>query len=141
MIREFIIEDKKDIEKIGKCFVNDFSALIDIENIKNHPFSKIYVYEENDIIKAFINFYLMYDKVEIFYIATKKEEQHKGYAYALLNSLINIWKKKGVYNVTLEVRKKNNQAINLYHKCGFCVIGIRNNYYGDDDALLLELKL
>ena len=44
--------------------------------------------------------------------------------------------------VTLEVRKSNLVAINLYQKLGFEIVGTRKNYYFDnrEDALIMTLS-
>ena len=44
--------------------------------------------------------------------------------------------------VTLEVRKSNLVAINLYQKLGFEIVGTRKKYYSDnrEDALIMTLS-
>ena len=43
-------------------------------------------------------------------------------------------------NITLEVGKNNNAAINLYKKNGFEQCALRKNYYGKEDAILMIKK-
>ena len=50
-------------------------------------------------------------------------------------------KQKNLLNITLEVRKSNEIAIHLYKKMGFNEAAIRKYYYGDEDAILMELKV
>ena len=40
-------------------------------------------------------------------------------------------------NITLEVRKSNIIAINIYKKFKFKVIAERKNYYGNEDAIMM----
>jgi len=43
-------------------------------------------------------------------------------------------------NLFLEVRQSNHAAKNLYSKMGFKTIGIRKNYYSDnEDASMMQL--
>ena len=43
-------------------------------------------------------------------------------------------------DITLEVKKDNYQAIQLYEKNGFRKIAIRKSYYKDTDGILMERK-
>lgn len=49
----------------------------------------------------------------------------------------------GVKRISLEVRGSNIQALRLYRLMGFVQVGIRKNYYHDnqEDALVLSLEL
>jgi ribosomal-protein-alanine N-acetyltransferase len=40
-------------------------------------------------------------------------------------------------HLTLEVRTTNESAIRLYERFGFQPIGVRRNYYGDGDAIVM----
>ena len=53
--------------------------------------------------------------------------------------LINLALKNGAEKMTLEVRKTNYIAQNLYSKLGFEPSGIRKGYYMDDheDAIIM----
>ena len=43
--------------------------------------------------------------------------------------------------VFLEVRSKNIPARACYKSLGFSEISVRDNYYGDDDAIIMEKDL
>ena len=64
----------------------------------------------------------------------KKEYRNNGYSSLLFYKIIN---KNNYKNITLEVSKNNNVAINLYIKLGFKIVAIRKNYYKDSDAFLM----
>jgi ribosomal-protein-alanine N-acetyltransferase len=53
--------------------------------------------------------------------------------------LIDFTVQEGIKHHTLEVRKSNEPAINLYTKFGFEVEGVRKGYYQDngEDALIM----
>ena len=40
--------------------------------------------------------------------------------------------------VIAEINEKNNNAIKLYQKLGFKEISLRDRYYGDDTAIIME---
>ncbi len=116
-----------------------------IENINlndykltNNPFSKCLIYLENNTIIAFIDYSIIYEKIEINYIFVKEEYRRKNIASKLLSYLIknNLDKE----NITLEVNINNIKAINLYKKFNFKEVAIRKNYYGNSDGILMERK-
>ena len=57
----------------------------------------------------------------------------------MLNKLFYECGKKGVSDITLEVRETNVPAISLYEKFGMTSVGIRKNYYQDnnENALIM----
>jgi ribosomal-protein-alanine N-acetyltransferase len=44
---------------------------------------------------------------------------------------------EGARHITLEVRSENEPARSLYARLGLAPVGVRKDYYGDDDALIL----
>ncbi len=75
-------------------------------------------------------------------IAVRKTERRSGIGSALMSDFVDGMKGKGVSEISLEVRKSNDPAINLYKKYGFSVCGERKKYYLDngEDALIMVLK-
>ena len=115
--------------------ISDKKDILEEEN----PFSKylVYIYENNVI--AFCYYYEIYDKLEISYIFVKDEFRNKKIASKLMKYLIENNKDK--YNITLEVKKDNINAIKLYKKFGFKEVALRKGYYNGIDGILMELKL
>ena len=115
--------------------ISDKKDILEEEN----PFSKylVYIYENNVI--AFCYYYEIYDKLEISYIFVKDEFRNKKIASKLMKYLIENNKDK--YNITLEVKKDNVNAIKLYKKFGFKEVALRKGYYNGIDGILMELKL
>lgn len=65
------------------------------------------------------------------------DQRRKGFARKLLVALISESIERGARHLTLEVRSRNRAAIELYRRFGLGPVGVRKNYYGDDDALIL----
>ena len=60
----------------------------------------------------------------------------------LMEHAINEGLQAGATAVTLEVRRTNTAAQQLYHNMGFKQVGVRRKYYDDgEDALLFELQI
>jgi ribosomal-protein-alanine N-acetyltransferase len=74
-------------------------------------------------------------------IAVLKDFQRKGYGEKILAELIKNCFSQGVNTITLEVRTSNEAAINLYRKNNFQIIALRKNYYGNEDAYVMQLKI
>ena len=72
-------------------------------------------------------------------IAVHPEFRENGIGSRLLKKLIEISREKGIKKITLEVRKSNTAAKNLYYKYGFKEEGIRKSYYSDngEDAIIM----
>ena len=106
-------------------------------NYNDNPFTHWYIYEEDNKVVGFINMDIKYDKSELVYIYIKEKYRNKGIASKLLNRAIKDLKSKEVINITLEVNENNKTAINFYKKNGFKTVAIRQNYYGNENGLLM----
>jgi ribosomal-protein-alanine N-acetyltransferase len=72
-------------------------------------------------------------------IAVRHELRGQGLGETALLHIIKTGRKEGVEKFTLEVRESNIEAIKLYEKYGFKLIGRRKNYYKEigEDALVM----
>jgi ribosomal-protein-alanine N-acetyltransferase len=61
--------------------------------------------------------------------------QHLG--TRLMLALVDAAVQIGVDHITLEVRMSNEGAQRLYERFGFNPVGLRKNYYRDEDALVM----
>jgi [ribosomal protein S18]-alanine N-acetyltransferase len=76
-------------------------------------------------------------------LAVAPEYRCRGYGKYLLCNLLLRAAREGVTKVLLEVRSSNYIARKLYSSLNFRTVGVRRNYYQDnnEDALLLELQI
>lgn len=70
-------------------------------------------------------------------IVTKKNYRKQGIGSKLLETLIALAKEKQTNSLTLEVKQTNTQAICLYEKYNFKKIGIRKNYYSQNENAII----
>lgn len=77
------------------------------------PSADIYIYEEDNIIKAFIG---IIEKNYIAGLFVKKEYQREGIGTKLINHCKSIYS-----NLTLDVFAKNKKAIDFYNKNKFII--------------------
>ena len=134
MIREALLTDLDDINRIGLLIKKDFENVYKLVNTFEDSYTHILVYED-DGIKGFLQNEDHFEITDIINIAVDESAQHKGIGYQLINYLIDNTKAD---KIMLEVRKDNDNAIKLYEKCGFKEIHRRIKYYGDIDAIIME---
>lgn len=127
MIREASIVDIKNINLLLK----QFNYNIDSKSF-NNPFLKALVYEEKSIIGVII-YDKLYDRIEIEYIAVDESHKNQGIGSNLLKKT----EEENIKNITLEVRKSNETAINFYKKNGYKIVSTRKNYYNNEDGYLM----
>ena len=72
-------------------------------------------------------------------IAVRESYRRRGLGEMLLADAIELALSNDQESVTLEVRRSNVSALNLYQKLGFRAAGVRPRYYTDpvEDALIL----
>ena len=82
------------------------------------------------------------EEAHITTIAVAPEYRRKKFAEALLKRVIDDCYEEKIKYITLEVRKSNIPAINLYSKYGFSSFGTRKGYYQDnnEDAVIMWTK-
>ena len=95
----------------------------------------IYNYMDGDIVLGYIEIRLVDGVLDIMNLFVNEEERRKGIASALLNEIIE---KEDYNRIMLEVNENNNEAIRLYTKFGFTEISLRERYYGEDTAIIME---
>jgi ribosomal-protein-alanine N-acetyltransferase len=76
-------------------------------------------------------------------LAVHPEARRQGIAGALLSGMIDDARRRGITLVFLEVRPTNVEALGLYERLGFRIVGRRRGYYFDtgEDALVMEANL
>lgn len=83
------------------------------------------------------------DEGDITNIAVLPDYRKSGIASTLLEKITDYAISKDISFITLEVRESNINAIKLYEKFGFELVGKRKNYYPDnrETALLMTKQL
>lgn len=121
--------------------VDNFIYKLSEKEFSTDPFLKILTFEDDNLIKGFLLYSEIYDRIEINQIEVLTKYQQNHIASSLMEYLINIAKEKQLSNITLEVKESNYKAINLYHKYNFVEVAKRKGYYNGVDAILMELIL
>ena len=90
-------------------------------------------------IAGYAGMWQVCDEGHITNVAVHPEFRQSGIGSALLENLISHARNSGIGSMTLEVRKSNLPAQNLYRKFKFVEGGFRKAYYADnnEDALIM----
>ena len=113
----------------------------EVEIVASNPFGRRIEYFYDDISLGYLDFSIIYDRMEIDNLFVKEEYRGLGIATKLMSHVISIAIETRMINITLEVRSDNKKAIYLYNKYGFKQVAIRKNYYIDVDGILMEKEL
>ena len=138
MIRIANLEDLTAIDPIGTLIKDNFSKQNHTRERINLDYVKIFVYEDQSIIKGFIETECHYETTDLINIAVLKKYQNQGIASSLLNYVIENINQQ---NIILEVNENNIKAIKFYQRNNFKEINRRNKYYDNlYDAIIMERK-
>ena len=141
IIRKATNEDLKAIKEIeDESFLNPFKENDLLYEIEENPVSEFDVLVVDDEIVAYLDYWITFDSATIDKIAVKKNKRNQGFAWFLLKNAIENLKKQNVEFFTLEVRKSNLPALNLYEKNGFQKVTIKEKYYEDGEDAIYMVK-
>jgi [ribosomal protein S18]-alanine N-acetyltransferase len=94
---------------------------------------------DKNLIVAYGGAWLILDEMHITTLGTDPEFRRNKLAEAIINNLIEIAVYNKIRGITLEVRESNIAAQKLYEKYGFQKMGLRKNYYEDNQESALIL--
>jgi len=95
----------------------------------------IYNYKDGELILGYLEIRLVDGVIDIMNLYVNPENRKQGIATSLMNEMFE----KEEYNrIMLEVNENNNEALRLYNKLGFKEISLRDRYYGEDTAIIME---
>ncbi|NLW13380.1 MAG: GNAT family N-acetyltransferase [Trueperella sp.] len=80
-------------------------------------------------------------EAELLTIAVSRHVRGRGLGGVLVDALLAISRQHSAESVFLEVRAGDPGARRLYERAGFRSVGLRKNYYRDDDAVIMKLDL
>jgi ribosomal-protein-alanine N-acetyltransferase len=95
------------------------------------------------VVRGFAIFWLVHDEIHVLNVATHEAHRRAGVGRQVMDAVIAFGRDHRCRLATLEVRRSNGPALALYQKLGFRTVGLRPNYYQDDqeDAVVMILDL
>ena len=136
----------EDLEEIASMEQSIFSEAWTLDGFRDALSREDNIFlsiESGEEIAGYALCYGMMDEGEIPTIAVGEKYRKRGLGEALLIELIKEAQKQGIKKIFLEVRRSNQGAQHLYHKCGFEKVGERKNFYRfpQEDAILMAYEM
>lgn len=134
------ISDVLEIEKLS--FATPWSRESFENEIERNMCAKYIVARKDGRVVGYAGMWIIIDECHITNVAVHPNYRGMHVGDKIMNQLVAIGKKRSAAYITLEVRKTNFIAQNLYTKYGFEPTGIRPKYYGDngEDAIIMVKK-
>ena len=137
-IREEDVDCIHEIEKL--CFAMPWSKESILHDVKENVVARWLVLDsgEGDVL-AYAGMWFVLDEAHVCNVAVHPDHRRKGYGRMIFDALVELAQENSMSMMTLEVRRSNTAAQNLYHACGFLDVGYRKRYYEDnkEDALIM----
>lgn len=131
----------KEVAKLESDLISPVSEELIKKTIDSDVNFYFVLINENDELIGFLQGQIISPEAELFEIGIDKKFQGNGYSKLLIEHFFNFVKEKKCDTIFLEVNSINIKAQNLYKKYGFCEYGKREKYYGENDAILMKLKI
>lgn len=141
ILKEMDFSDLEGVYEVSSLSLKETWSLNSIEKELNNKLATYIVCLEDSKVLGFAGSWLIASEGQITNVAVHPNSRGKGIGKYLMEKLIFVLKNKGCTDITLEVRKSNIIAQNLYKSLGFKQEGIRKNFYEDnkEDAIIMWL--
>ena len=137
--RRMTLDDVPQVHQIELAtFHTPWSYQSFVDEMTTNKCARYIVAEEDGRILGYAGAWLIFDEGHITNIAVTAEARGRGIGKGVTRALMQYAANMGVQYMTLEVRKSNVVAQNLYKKLHFIELGVRKRYYEDngEDAYL-----
>jgi ribosomal-protein-alanine N-acetyltransferase len=133
-------EDLDEVLAIERCsFPEPWSPGLFLHELKV-PFSKTILARAEDGSREVLGYicrWLVGEEIHILNLAVRPDRRRAGIGRVLVELVLREADAHGA-DVTLEVRRSNQAAVQLYRSLGFTLRGFRRNYYGHgQDAAIM----
>lgn len=99
--------------------------------------NRVYLVADDGGVIGFGGVMMVGDEAHVTNLLVAPDSRRRGVGLGLMMGLIEAALDAGARHLTLEVRSKNEAARAMYAVLGLAPVGVRKDYYGDDDALIL----
>ena len=127
-----------DIE--SKTFVAPWKESEMLYELEENKFAHLAVILLNNNVVGFYDYWHTFDSATFAQIAVDPIYQRQHLGSLLMEEIIKDAQAKKVRTITLEVRKTNEKAVNLYQKYGFKTTLTKEKYYSNGDDALYMMK-
>ena len=120
-------------------FTSPWTREMYLAEMQNVGISFCYLAREGATVFGFCSFWRVADELHINNLAVAEPYRRRGIGTALMGYVLKEGARMGAQRATLEVRRSNDAARQLYERLGFSAAGVRRAYYTNpvEDALVL----
>lgn len=143
-IRPMVLDDIEQVVEIEKlCFAIPWTFHAFNQELRENKLAIYFVAEQDNKILGYGGAWQVLDEFHITNIAVHPNFRGLSIGREIVERIIKVAYEKQIKNITLEVRKSNRVAQNLYKDLGFKLGGIRKEYYDDnrEDAFIMWKEL
>ena len=140
VIRRMTLDDLDAVAAIeAATFPTPWSRDSFQQELERNVAARYLVAEMDGQVIGYAGAWIILDESHITNIAIEESRRGLGYGRALTTALMQYLSNLGAAYATLEVRRSNLRAQNLYKSLGFVELGVRKRYYEDnrEDALIM----
>lgn len=125
------------------CFSAPWSRQVFLEEFdREFAYLKVIRREPDGLVVAFVNYWVVQDEVHVLNVATHPSWRRQGLGRKMMNHVLRAARMRSARLITLEVRRSNRPAIELYRSLGFDSVGVRPRYYENlEDAIVMLKRL
>lgn len=121
-----------------RCFVIPWSEKA-FEDEVNNKLAHYFIARDGEKIVGYAGFWEVCGEGDITNVAVDADYRRQHIGSSLIEAMLKVASDMKLELLTLEVRRSNIAAQNLYKKYGFEEIGMRKGYYSDnkEDAIIM----
>ena len=112
-----------------------------VQEIEQNACARYIALREDGDVLAYAGMWFLMDEAHVTNVAVREGARGRGLGEEIMRALMQLAADCGMRWMSLECRRSNLVAQNLYHKLGFVDVGYRKRYYEDnqEDALVMAL--
>lgn len=137
------VEDLEEVCRIEQaCFSSPWPRQAFEQSLEDLGATCLVAWDAEGVV-GYVVCWFFGDRMLIANLAVRPEKQRRGWGTRLLEAALKAARAEHVTVVYLDVRESNAEAIRLYRRFGFRVVGRRPRYYTKpvEDALVMMREL
>lgn len=122
------------------AFTNPWTREMLARELRQSDVARVYVLRGmGKRVAAFCACWVIFDELHVNTVAVDPSLRRRGLAIRLMEHVLADAARQGAGHATLEVRRSNEAALQLYQRLGFVVEAVRPRYYSspEEDAMIL----
>lgn len=134
------LRDLNDVLQIERhSFPTPWSRRAFVSELTENSYAFYLVARRGGRVVGYLGSWFVLDEAHITNVAVHPDARGQGVGRLLMEQIIERTESRGCRRITLEVRRSNQIAQNLYSSLGFAFKGVREGYYTDthEDAFVM----